>query len=320
MNNALFDVVVASKTKEATGIYSFELVDPQGGELPQFSAGSHIDVEVAPGILRQYSLCNSSEERKRYKIAVLQEPESRGGSAAMANNVEAGQRLRISMPRNLFELDEQAERSLLIAGGIGVTPILSMATRLTQLGTPFSFHYCTRSRERAAFLDHIIASDFAGNTEFHFDDEPDTRLDLDVVLSNPATRTHLYICGPTGFMDLVLSTAVEKGWPESSLHQEYFSASLPDESEQGTFRVRIASSGEEHVIPSNRTIISVLADAGIEIPISCAQGVCGTCLTNVLEGEPEHFDMFLTKDEHASNKIFTPCCSRSKSPVLVLDL
>jgi vanillate O-demethylase ferredoxin subunit len=315
-------VHVARKRVEADNIVSFELVLAGGGELPAFSAGSHIDVEVRPGMVRQYSLCNPPGERDRYLIAVLREPRSRGGSVAMLDHLDEGQRIHISAPRNLFPLVGEARRIKLFAGGIGVTPILCMAERLANSGIPFSFHYANRSRSRAAFLERIRSSAFAGSVQFHFDDEVGgPMLDLQNAIGAATEDTHLYVCGPAAFIKSVLETAERAGWPSSQLHREYFvSSALEAAAPSGMFSVRIASTGKILTVPSGRTVVDVLAENGIEVPMSCQQGVCGTCVTRVLEGIPEHHDVFMTDEEHARNDQFTPCCSRSKTPLLVIDI
>jgi vanillate O-demethylase ferredoxin subunit len=317
----VIDVIVTRKTCEAKDICSLELARPEGGALPSFSAGSHIDVHLPSGVVRQYSLCNPPEETHRYLIGVLKDPASRGGSLAVHEQVEEGSRLTISEPRNLFALAHGARRSLLLAGGIGITPILCMAERLAQMSAEFDLHYCTRSAERTAFAERIRQSTFARQAHFHFDDGPvEQKLDAATVLQNPQPDIHLYVCGPNGFMNHVLETARTHGWPEAQLHREYFAAAPMPEVSDETFDVQLASSGQVFVIPAERSVADVLLEAGIDIPLSCEQGICGTCLTRVLEGEPDHRDLFMTKEEHARNDQFTPCCSRSKSPRLVLDI
>jgi vanillate O-demethylase ferredoxin subunit len=313
---------VARTWREATDVACFELADPEGRDLPPFTAGSHIDVEVAPGLVRQYSLCNAPDARDRYQIGVLREPESRGGSAGM-HDVREGQAVRVSEPRNHFALEPSAAHSLLIAGGIGITPILCMAERLANIGEPFAMHYAARSPDRAAFRERIAASSFADKVVFHFDDGPaGQRLDLAALLAGPAPGAHLYVCGPGGLIGAVLDTAKAKGWPDASVHREFF-APLPAAAaaaEPGQFQVKIASSGEVFTVPADRPITAVLADHGVDVPTSCCEGVCGTCLTRVLEGVPDHRDVFMTPDEQARNDQMTLCCSRARSPMLVLDL
>ncbi|HDR9587141.1 TPA: oxidoreductase [Burkholderia stabilis] len=314
-------VRVAAKHDEAADICSFELVRADGLPLPPFSAGSHIDVIVPGGPTRQYSLCNAPDENHRYRIAVLRDPKSRGGSAGMHDRVNAGDTLTISAPRNHFALAPGATHSLLLAGGIGVTPILCMAERLARIDASFDMHYCTRSRPRTAFLDRIARAPYAGRVQVHFDDEADSqRFDIAARLAVPEPGTHLYVCGPKGFMDAVLTTARASGWPEAQLHYEFFAADERQKDQDGRFEVEIASSGRVIVVEKNESVVQALAKAGIEIETSCEQGVCGTCATRVLAGEPEHFDLCLTPDERAANDQFLPCCSRSKSARLVLDL
>jgi vanillate monooxygenase ferredoxin subunit len=320
MEHAFLQARIARKTIEARDIVGLELVPAEGSSFPAFSAGSHIDVEVRPGLIRQYSLCNDPTEQHRYQLGVLRDPASRGGSIAVHDELAEGQVIRISVPRNHFAL-VPAKRSLLFAGGIGVTPILCMAERLAQIGADFEMHYCSRSPARTAFAGRIRRSAFAARVQFHFDDgEPAQRLDLLAVLGPPDTDTHLYVCGPAGFIDFVTSTAKARGWSAAQIHFEYFAGHAIDTSNDGSFAVKLASSGRILTVPADKTVVRVLAENGVEVPTACEQGVCGTCLTRVLEGEPEHRDSFLTEAEQARNDQFTPCCSRARSKMLVLDL
>jgi vanillate O-demethylase ferredoxin subunit len=313
-------VKVLRKKQEALDIASFELAKPDGSALPGFSAGSHIDVQVPGGLTRQYSLCNDAAEQHRYRIAVLRDPATRGGSAGMHDGVKEGDVLLISEPRNHFPL-VHGERSLLFAGGIGVTPLLSMAQRLSSIGADFTLHYCTRSQERTAFHGEISASPYAAKVQFHFDDgDAAQKLDLAQVLAQPQPGTHVYVCGPTGFIDWVVKTAEARGWPKDQVHLEYFGAAAQDTSGDGSFQVKIASSGATYEVPADQSVTQALAQHGIEILTSCEQGVCGTCITRVLQGECDHRDLYFTDEEKAKHDQFTPCCSRAKSAVLVLDL
>ena len=314
-------VRVARKQLEAQDICSFELVAEDGGALPAFTAGSHLDVHLPGGLVRQYSLCNDPQETQRYVIAVLRDAASRGGSREMHDAVTEGQLLHISAPKNHFALAPAAQRSLLLAGGIGVTPILSMAEHLNVNGAAFAMHYCTRSAERTAFRARIAASAFAPRVRHHFDDgDAAQKLDLPALLAQPQDGTHLYVCGPKGFMDAVLSTARAQGWPEAQLHYEFFSGEVVHAETDASFDVKIASTGKIIVVPKDKTVVQALSDAGVDIMVSCEQGVCGTCLTRVLEGTPDHKDSYLLPEEQAANDQFTPCCSRAKSAMLVLDL
>ena len=313
-------VKVLKKTREAEGIASFELASTDGKSLPAFSAGSHIDVQVPGGLTRQYSLCNDSSEQHRYRIAVLRDPTSRGGSTGMHDAVKEGDVIQISAPRNHFPL-HQAKHTMLFAGGIGVTPLLCMAQRLSVIGSDFTLHYCTRSEERTAFREEIAASPFASKVIFYFDaGEPAQKLELETLLAQPTADTHIYVCGPSGFIDHVTNTAQAKGWNKDQVHLEYFGAASQDKSSDGSFEVKIASTGKIYPIAADISVTEALKAHGIEILTSCEQGVCGTCITRVLQGEPDHRDMYFSGDEQAKNDQFTPCCSRSKSAVLVLDL
>ena len=316
----MIDVVVVSRNNEAQGICTYELASADGSALPAFSAGSHIDVHLPGGLIRQYSLCNHPDEQHRYLIGVLRDPASRGGSQSLHEQIKSGDSLRISEPRNLFPLAHEARRSLLFAGGIGITPILCMAERLAHSGADFELHYCARSSERAAFVERLRNSPFADRVFMHFDEQPETALNAALVLASPQPGTHLYVCGPGGFMQHVLDSARAQGWQEHALHREYFAAAPVDSSNDGSFSVKVGSTGQVFDIPADKTVVQVLESHGIDIPMSCEQGVCGTCLTRVLEGVPDHRDMYLTEDEQACNDQFTPCCSRSKSPLLVLDI
>ncbi len=321
MTAATLTVRIARKRSEATDICSFELVEAGGKSLPPFAAGAHVDVQLPGGMTRQYSLCNDPTESHRYLIAVLREPNSRGGSRALHDEIREGDELQISEPKNHFPLAHEAKRSLLLAGGIGVTPILCMAERLAAAGADFEMHYCTRSPQRTAFRERIAASPFSNKVVFHFDDDPaKQRLDIPALLAAQTTGTHVYVCGPKGFMEAVLDSARASGWPESHLHYEFFSAEPVKSDADASFDVRLASSGRTITVPADKSVVQALYEAGVEIPISCEQGVCGTCLTRVLEGAPDHRDQYLTPEEQTANDQFTPCCSRSKSPLLVLDL
>lgn len=320
-NASTLSVRVARKAAEALDISTFELVAVNGGPLPAFAAGSHVDVQLPGGLTRQYSLCNDPKETHRYLIGVLRDPASRGGSQAMHEQVEEGQLLQISAPKNHFPLAHDARRSLLLAGGIGVTPILCMAERLAITGADFEMHYSTRSRERTAFYQRIVSSAYALQVHFHFDDGPTAqKLDLAALLAAPQSGAHLYVCGPKGYMDAVLSTARAQGWPESQLHYEFFAAEVVKSESDASFEIKLASSGRMVTVPKDMTVTKALAAAGVEIMMSCEQGVCGTCLTRVLEGVPDHKDSYLTPEEQAANDQFLPCCSRAKTAMLVLDL
>ncbi|MDZ4074952.1 MAG: PDR/VanB family oxidoreductase [Hylemonella sp.] len=321
MSSVNLQVRVARKAQEALDIVTLELVAVDGKALPAFSAGSHVDVQLPGGITRQYSLCNDPKETHRYLIGVLRDPATRGGSAAVHDSVKEGDVLQISTPKNHFQLAHDAKQHLLLAGGIGVTPILCMAERLAITGAAFEMHYATRAPERTAFRARIAASSFADRVHFHHDNgDAAQKLDLKALLASPQAGTHLYVCGPKGYMDAVLGTARAAGWPESQLHYEFFGAEVTKSDSDAGFEIKLASSGRIIMVPKDQTVTQALAASGVEVMVSCEQGVCGTCLTRVLEGMPDHKDSYLTPEEQAANDQFTPCCSRSKTPQLVLDL
>jgi vanillate O-demethylase ferredoxin subunit len=297
-----------------------DLVDPLGQALPPFSPGSHIDVEIAPGLVRQYSLCNHPSDRLRYQIAVLRSSASRGGSIGIHDAVCVGDIVRISAPRNNFPLIPRMHHAMLLAGGIGITPILCMAQYLLGISASFELEYCSRSRSRTAFSGLLESSTYADRVTFHFDDGPeDQKLDLDQLFTKLASDTHVYLCGPVPFMSWILANARKTGFAEGQLHSEYFAAPTGVDDER-PFVVKIASTGVEYDIPAGKTIVAVLSEAGIAIPTFCEQGTCGTCLTRLLAGIPDHRDVLLTAEQRQANDQFTPCCSRAKSDLLVLDL
>jgi vanillate O-demethylase ferredoxin subunit len=319
--NATLAVRVAQKNTEATDIASFDLVAAEGQSLPVFSAGSHVDVHLPGGLVRQYSLFNNPGENHRYRIAVLKDAHSRGGSKALHEQVKVGDTLHISAPKNHFLLAHEAKRHLLLAGGIGVTPLLCMAERLSSTSADFEMHYCTRSADRTAFRERLAEPALAAKVVFHFDDaEPAQQLDMGALLARPEAGAHLYVCGPQGFMKAVLETARNSGWSEAQLHAEFFAMDASPVATDESFEIQIASSGLIVTVDKDQTILQALSAAGVQVFSSCEQGVCGTCLTRVIEGVPDHRDMYLTDQEKAANDQFLPCCSRSKSARLVLDI
>lgn len=313
-------VRIAQRDQETEDIISLELCDPSGGILPPFEAGAHIDVYISPGVVRQYSLCNAPSERHRYVIGVLRDPASRGGSVAIHERFEAGAVIEIGVPRNNFPLRAGA-RSILIAGGIGVTPMLCMAEALHASGTGFTLHYCARSRDKAAFRSRIGQSAYRQQVIFHYDDQDDSqKLDPETLFATAGSNDEIYVCGPSGFIEWVCRAAEQYGIPKQRVRYEFFSAKPVDTSRDGAFDVQVESTGQRFHIPADRSVTSVLLEAGIDIYTSCEEGTCGTCVTRLLEGEADHRDVFLTDEEHACGNQFTPCCSRAKSPLLVLDL
>lgn len=306
-------VRVLRRWSEALDIDAFELVADGRVPLPPFEAGAHIDIEVAPGLVRQYSLCNDPRERHRYLIGVLRVPDSRGGSSAAHERLVAGASVRIGLPRNNFALAPHATRHLLLAGGIGLTPLLSMAHHLSAQGADFQLHAFVRSRARAAFVPVLQSEPLGRHSRLHVDDADDgVHFDFRACLQQQPDGTHAYVCGPAGFLQHMLDIARDLGWPSSRLHQESFSALTPAaKNDDPAFELELVRSGRIVVVPSGLTALQALRVAGIEIASSCEAGVCGTCLTRVLRGSPMHRDAYLTDDERAGGNAFLPCCSRA---------
>jgi len=313
----MLQVRVAEIRDEAEEIKSFRLVGDAA--LPAFTPGAHVDVHVGPGLVRQYSLCNGPEDTDHYLIAVKREPQSRGGSAAMHAHVKTGDTLTISAPRNTFPLAERAERHLLLAGGIGITPLLSMARHLDRDGSEYALHYFTRSKQGTAFQALLDATPYRARTQFHVAMSPATlAMRLPDMLWAPAAGDHLYVCGPVPFMELARASAEAADWPADRLHFEYFGAA-PVKAE-APFEVELARSGRVVAVAGDQTLLQALRSVGIDIESSCEQGTCGTCATMLVEGEPDHRDQFLTDDQKDENMIIMPCVSRAKGRRLVLDL
>lgn len=322
MDTSLLSVCVTAKYQAAQDVVCLELSPLDQVELPAFSPGAHIDVHVPGGLIRQYSLLNDCAQHAYYRIGVLRETQSRGGSLALHERVQINDILQISAPRNRFAL-VPAVRSLLFAGGIGVTPLLCMARQLQAQGADFALHYSSRTRARAAFLDEVQALS-ATRVHLYFDDDAAHRLDIAAVLAGAGADTHLYVCGPTGYIDFVCAQARAAGFDDTSIHVERFALDAADRpaitDQDVAFQVQLASTGEIFDIPADESITSALDRQGVFIPVSCEEGICGTCLTGLQGGIPDHRDTYLTDAEHAANDQFTPCCSRAKTPMLILDL
>ncbi|MFE7720250.1 PDR/VanB family oxidoreductase [Nocardia rhizosphaerihabitans] len=310
------EAVVHARTLATPDIAVLDLARVDGTEFPSYTAGSHVDVHLGSGLVRQYSLCGPPGPGP-YRLAVLNVANSRGGSRAM-HALALGDRVRISVPRNHFPLVD-ARSHVLIAGGIGIAPLLAMLTHLEQTGTDYVLHYSTRTRSRAAFLDDLTANP---RVRFHFDDEdPQLLLDVTRDLGDPRPDTAVYVCGPDGFMDYVVGKAEGLGWPRTALHTERFGTDLTAATASGEagFTVRLASTGAEYLVADDQSVLDVLLDNGVDAPYSCQQGICGECVVRVLAGDPDHRDDVLTDAEHADG-LFTTCSSRSHTPVLEVDL
>ncbi|MBF5007116.1 PDR/VanB family oxidoreductase [Diaphorobacter caeni] len=323
-------LLIRSITYEATGIRSYELVDPAGEPLPPVEAGSHIDIHVPNGPTRQYSLCNDPSERHRYVIAVLRDEWGRGGSKAIHDQLQVEQIVEVSRPRNNFSLVSGARKHILVAGGIGVTPLKAMAHQLQIDGEDYQLHYCAKTEAHAAFFKELQTELDPARIAFHFDrGNPVDGLDIQALLKVQPEGAHLYFCGPGGFMAACEKASVH--WDAGTVHSEHFKAPVPPpaspealaqahqgQSGDAEFSVKLASTGAVYGVPADRSIVQVLAEAGVAVETSCEAGLCGACKVGYLEGEVQHNDFILSDDERRT--CLTACVSRATSSVLVLDL
>ncbi len=305
---------------EALDIRSFRLVRSDGQPLDSYEPGAHVDLTGPTGVTRQYSLCSPPQDRRAYLVAVKKEAQSRGGSLALHEQVEEGMELEMGAPRNLFRLDPTATEHVLFAAGIGVTPLLSMAYRLAESGQPYRLHYFARSPEYAAFST-LLASDFAANVQFHYGVEPaDMDAALTDSLSQAGSTAHVYTCGPAPFMNKVVDVAARSRC-DDLIHLEHFQADpAANAGPSGSFEVELASSGVVLHVPADSSLVDVLQAHGCDIDTECREGICGTCIVEVLDGVPEHRDNCLSNKEKAGNKQICACVSRALSARLVLDL
>lgn len=300
------------------------------GVLPSFTAGAHIDLHLPNGLIRQYSIASAPSEQRYYVLCVKKEMTSRGGSAYIHQSLRVGDILTVSMPRNVFALHE-GSHYLLIAGGIGITPLLSMAAALNEAKKTFELHYYVRHKKEAAFVRQLEKGFEYGKVFLYVSQEgysPRVFLPPELACAqNDHTQLprQLYVCGSSGFMQYVINAAVEKGWSEQYIHQESFGPAEKDvvegDTDESSFEVELQSTQQVFVVPQGKTIASVLMEAGIDVPLSCEMGICGACLTEVKQGQPDHKDTVQSDEEKcASVQQIAICCSRSLSPRLTLDL
>ncbi|MGV9799192.1 PDR/VanB family oxidoreductase [Mycobacterium sp. NPDC003449] len=307
---------ISSTRRHADGVLGLELRTADGSPLPPWSPGAHIEIELADGLVRHYSLCGHPEDSEVWRIAVLREPASRGGSRLIHESVRTGHIVSVSGPRNNFSLVD-ADRYLFVAGGIGITPILPMVRDVAARGLPWTLTYGGRTRGSMAFVDEL--GEIPGGDLHLLPQDEFGLLDLDRILGDPREGTAVYCCGPGPLMDAVVRRC--GSWPPGALHLERFTPSAPaGRSPDGEFDVRLSRSGTCLRVPTDRTLLEVLEEAGLEIDNSCRAGICGTCELGVADGVPEHNDDVLSDAERESNRVILPCVSRSRSAVLVLDL
>ncbi|TFZ02843.1 oxidoreductase [Ramlibacter henchirensis] len=299
---------------EADHILGFRLEPLRGSHFPAFTAGAHIDVTLQPGMKRSYSLLNNPSQQDVYEIGVQLDPESRGGSQHIHEHWRTGQVIEVSEPRNLFPLKEDARHSILIAGGIGITPMLSMMARLESLGRSWEMHYAVRSRNRAAFLERLEG---LHNVQVTIDDEPETpRLDLKALIASAPADSHVYCCGPAG----MLTAFREHGGPLGDrMHYEYFSADT-ELARDGGYTLQLKRSGKVIEVASGESMLDALLGAGVDVGFACFEGVCGSCRVPVVDGVPDHRDQFLTQAERDANNAVMACCSGARTTSLTLDL
>ena len=321
MAASLLDLRITRIIKETDSVIRLELEQVNKESLPVYQAGAHIAVKLPSGLVRQYSLSRLPTTGKTYEIAVLREPNSRGGSAEI-HQLKEGAVVQAWYPQNQFSLTNPRAKTLLMAAGIGITPLIPMAQMLHKTGADFALHYSAKNPQQAAYYTTLKEMPFASRVQFHFS-ETEHRADIKAVLKQHSDKRDIYVCGPNAYIDQVLDVAQSLGWPDTRLHREYFSGQLAPnmgESGEGSFQVKVASSGEVFDVEVGVSITETLEANGIDIPVSCEEGWCGTCMTRLLEGVPDHRDTFLSNDERASGDVMMPCCSRALSKYLVLDL
>lgn len=310
------DLVVTSHREIADQVAQLVLQRPDGGELPEWTPGAHLDLIMEPELVRQYSLCGEPTDLTRYKIAVLREPNSRGGSRYVHDHLSDGAVVHMRGPRNHFELDP-SPRYLFIGGGIGVTPLVPMVARAVADGADVRIEYGGRSRGSMAYL-HELESEYPDRLTVHPQDEVGM-IDLDSVLKVPQPDTLIYCCGPEALLQAVEERC--SAWPEGALHLERFSPkTFGDPVRSGSFEVVLERTGKTVTVPPDKSVLEMLDEAGVFTVSSCQEGTCGTCEAVVLDGEVDHRDSLLSPAEQAANEVMYPCVSRAKSARLVLDL
>lgn len=317
----LIPVIVNRLSNNGSGNISLQLVAEQGGYLPAYSAGAHIDIFIPEAGARQYSLCSQKSNGEYYEVCVKRASLSAGGSHYIHQKLKQGDRLMISSPRNHFPLPS-AKNYLLFAGGIGITPLLAMAEEISNQGIDFELHYYVSREQQTAFISRCAAPKLANNVFLHYSDANDSlRRRTPGCLRNPHPDTAVVACGPDGFIQRLQDIMQQNHWqPEQLSFERFTNAQLNNRQDKTSFYIQLNSSGQRFLVGPDQTIAEVLLSAGADIMLSCEQGICGSCITDVLEGIPDHRDCVLTEEERDENTQITVCCSRAKSPLLVLDL
>ena len=312
-----FSAQVVARENIATGIWRFTLRRADGTPMGAFSAGSHLTVALPAGMRRNYSLCSDPADTSTWQIAVKRDSAGRGGSVSMVDDVQAGDLIQISAPRNNFALEPRATQFLFIAGGIGITPILSMMLQLArQPGCRFRLIYCTRDEAGTAFREELRQGPLADHVQMHHDQgDLAQAIDLWPVFETPGPE-HVYCCGPRGLMESVADMSGH--WPSGSIHFESFGVDASVQVNDTAFSVVLQRSGKQITVAANQSLLEALRASGQPITSSCESGTCGSCRTRLLSGESEHRDMVLQDDEKEHNIMV--CVSRARSPELVLDL
>lgn len=323
MEHNLIAVRVAARERAACDVISLRLVSDAGDvPLPSFAAGAHIDLHLRDGLSRKYSLCNAPSERGFYEIAVKRESASRGGSAYVHDALRVGDVLRVGTPLNYFPLAADNSPSVLLAAGIGITPLLAMMHDLTRVGRRFELHYFIRSEDSAAYV-QTVHRQFAHVSNLHVGLTPSaTTARIGEIVGEMDLRAHLYFCGPPPFMDAANTMATAR-LPAANIHYEHFSAPVCTSAAEGgarEFVVELARSKRVLAVPADKSITDVLFENGVKVETSCEAGICGACRTAVLEGTPDHKDAFLSPTDKARNDCVMPCVSRCRGPRLVLDV
>lgn len=309
-------------SQQTSNVKAYVLTSSDGAALPEFTAGAHIDVMVdledGSTDKRSYSLASDPKDTSAYTLGILREVAGKGGSAFMHDKLVEGAVIEASNPKNHFPLDDEAEDNLLIAGGIGVTPILAMARSLSASGAKFNMHYAARAPEEMAFKADVEAV-CGENGHLYFDGgDPAKGINLKELLSNRQGGLHLFVCGPAGLIEAVRTMATEQGWPENTVHYEVFKPAELD-GEDTELEVVLTETGETITVPADQTILDVMLDKGMDIDYDCKMGICGLCAVKVVGGEPDHRDFVLTEDEREDEKLFCPCISRAKGGSITLE-